>query len=75
MSYLKAILGIPEHVVPVAYLCMGYVSEFKRQPELESKGWRKRLPLEELIYFDQWQQQNQEDSLIQHISEKRDAEL
>ncbi len=72
---VKAILGIPEHVVPVAYLCMGYVSEFKRQPELESKGWRKRLPLEELIYFDQWQQQNQEDSLIQHISEKRDAEL
>ncbi|KZY60593.1 5,6-dimethylbenzimidazole synthase [Oleiphilus sp. HI0068] len=67
---VKAILGIPEHVVPVAYLCMGYVSEFKVKPELESKGWRERLPLEDLIYFDQWQQQNREDSLIKVISDQ-----
>lgn len=67
---VKAILGIPEHVVPVAYLCMGYVSEFKDKPELESKGWRERLPLEDLIYFDQWQQQNRDDSLIKVISDQ-----
>lgn len=67
---VKAILGIPEHVVPVAYLCMGYVSEFKVKPELESKGWRERLPLEDLIYFDQWQQQNRDDSLIKVISDQ-----
>lgn len=49
---------------------MGYVSEFKVKPELESKGWRERLPLEDLIYFDQWQQQNREDSLIKVISDQ-----
>jgi len=70
---VKSILGIPEHVVPVAYLCMGYVSEFKAKPELESKGWRSRLPLEDLIFFDQWQQTgDQEDSLLKTIAEDKD---
>lgn len=51
---LREILALPENVVPIAYLCLGYVSEFYDEPELQKKGWRKRLPLEELIYFDQW---------------------
>lgn len=46
---LKSLLGIPEHVVPVAYLCVGRVSGFEAAPELETKGWAKRLPLAELI--------------------------
>ena len=51
---VQAALNIPEGIVPVAYLCLGYVSEFKGRPELESAGWRSRLPLEELIHFDRW---------------------
>ncbi|MEI6556881.1 MAG: 5,6-dimethylbenzimidazole synthase [Rhodospirillaceae bacterium] len=51
---LRDLLGIPAAVVPVAYLCLGYVSHFNSQPELEAAGWRARLPLEELIHFDRW---------------------
>lgn len=51
---LKTVLDIPEHVIPVAYLCMGYVSEFAEKPLLETAGWRKRLPLEELISWNKW---------------------
>lgn len=51
---LKALLGIPAHVVPVAYLCLGYVADFAAKPELESKGWRKRLALDELISGESW---------------------
>ena len=51
---LRELLAIPERVVPVAYLCLGYVSHFKDRPELESAGWRARLPLDELIHFDRW---------------------
>ncbi|TAM95529.1 MAG: 5,6-dimethylbenzimidazole synthase [Rhizobiaceae bacterium] len=46
---LKKLLGIPGHVVPVAYLCVGPVSEFAPRPDLETKGWRQRLPLSGLI--------------------------
>ncbi|MBF0095559.1 MAG: 5,6-dimethylbenzimidazole synthase [Alphaproteobacteria bacterium] len=51
---LKEALGIPPDIVPIAYLCVGYVSHFFDRPELETAGWRPRLPLDELIHFDSW---------------------
>jgi 5,6-dimethylbenzimidazole synthase len=51
---LREILGLPPGIVPIAYLCLGYVSHFNDRPELEKVGWRQRLPLEELLHFDHW---------------------
>ncbi|TBW50343.1 5,6-dimethylbenzimidazole synthase [Marinobacter halodurans] len=51
---LARVLELPESVYPLAYLCIGYVSEFLDQPELQAKGWRSRLPLEELVHHDHW---------------------
>ena len=51
---LARILELPENVVPVAYLCVGYVTHFQGRPELESAGWRGRMPLDELIFLDRW---------------------
>jgi 5,6-dimethylbenzimidazole synthase len=51
---LQAALGIPAHIVPIAYLCIGQVSQFNDQPDLEKAGWLPRLPIEELVYFEQW---------------------
>ncbi|KAA0684273.1 5,6-dimethylbenzimidazole synthase [Roseomonas genomospecies 6] len=51
---LRDALGIPERIVPVAYLCIGYVSHFHETPELEKAGWRNRLPLEDLVFRDRW---------------------
>lgn len=49
-------LNLPEQVYPLAYLCLGYVSEFLDQPELQAKGWRSRLPIEELVHGNGWGQ-------------------
>ncbi|HEY9080051.1 5,6-dimethylbenzimidazole synthase [Magnetovibrio sp.] len=49
---LKEVLAIPENVQPVAYLCLGHVSHFNDKPELETSGWRKRLPAHELTHFE-----------------------
>ncbi len=54
-SSLREALGIPHHIMPIAYLCVGYVSHFHEQPELEKAGWLSRLPLEELLHFDGWE--------------------
>lgn len=51
---LKQALGLPASVTPVAYLCIGYVEHFYAEPELKVAGWRDRLPIEQLVYFDQW---------------------
>jgi len=52
---LKQILSIPERIEIVAYLCLGYVGELYERPELEVRGWNKRLPLEEMIFEEGWQ--------------------
>ncbi len=54
LEQLRSTLGIPEHVIPVAYLCLGYVSEFGERPELEERGWETRERIENLIHFDRW---------------------
>jgi 5,6-dimethylbenzimidazole synthase len=51
---LRELLGIPERVVPVAYLCVGYVSGFPAAPTLETAGWETRESLGRLIHFDHW---------------------
>lgn len=49
MEALKHLLAIPEHVVPIAYLCVGHVTEFAPKPDLEQANWRSRLPLGDLV--------------------------
>lgn len=51
---VRGILGIPEHVAIVAYLCIGYVDQIYDEPELQKKGWRKRLELADLVFEDAW---------------------
>ena len=64
---LQEALGIPKGITPIAYLCVGYVSHFYAKPELEAAGWLPRLPIEDLVYFDQWGQSNAQEPLIKHL--------
>jgi nicotinate-nucleotide--dimethylbenzimidazole phosphoribosyltransferase len=52
---VQALLGLPEQVVPVAWLCLGYPDERPSRPGLEAAGWEKRRPLDELIHHERWQ--------------------
>ncbi len=51
---LAGLLALPDSVIPVAYLCMGYPEEFAETPLLETVGWRDRIPLEEVVFFEQY---------------------
>ena len=53
-SALREILQLPPRIIPVAYLCLGYVSHFNDRPDMETAGWRERLPLEQLVFLDRW---------------------
>lgn len=64
---LQDALGIPKRITPIAYLCVGYVSHFHTRPELETAGWLPRLPIEDLVYFDQWGQQDEHAALNEHL--------
>ena len=53
---LRDVLNIPDHVVPIAYLCLGHVSKFEPRPDLETSGWLPRLKLDDVIYHEKWLQ-------------------
>tara|TARA_R100000322_G_scaffold157874_1_gene118043 strand:+ start:3018 stop:3398 length:381 start_codon:yes stop_codon:yes gene_type:complete len=72
---LAQTLKLPDSVYPLAYLCMGYVSEFLEQPELQIKGWRSRLPLEELIHGNIWGRPLDNAELLAAIGAEGKSEL
>jgi len=49
---LQKVLHIPGNIVPVAYLCLGYVNHFAAEPDLERVGWEHRIPLEQVLGFE-----------------------
>lgn len=63
---MKILLGIPEDVEIIAYLCLGYVEQLHEKPELEVAGWAKRTPLPTLIHANGWN--NQTDHLTEALN-------
>ena len=53
---LKKTLNLPARVVPIAYLCLGHVTEFAEKPDLETKGWLSRLKLDDVVYYEKWEE-------------------
>jgi 5,6-dimethylbenzimidazole synthase len=52
---LKTLLGIPAHMVLVAYLCLGHVDGFEAAPQLERLGWEQRVPLADVIRLEHYE--------------------
>ncbi|MEB3198579.1 MAG: nicotinate-nucleotide--dimethylbenzimidazole phosphoribosyltransferase [Candidatus Sericytochromatia bacterium] len=53
-AHIAALLGLPDGVVPVAYLCLGHPVELPTSPLLGRVGWRESLPLDSLVFADRW---------------------
>ncbi|MCM2399228.1 5,6-dimethylbenzimidazole synthase [Rhizobium sp. S95] len=51
---LRSVLSIPDHVEIIGWFCLGYVDQLFDQPELAVRGWRQKIPLEELVYEESW---------------------
>ncbi|MTD52705.1 5,6-dimethylbenzimidazole synthase [Amycolatopsis pithecellobii] len=44
-EFLSQLIGIPDGIRPIAWLCVGPVSRLHETPDLERHGWRRRRPL------------------------------
>jgi 5,6-dimethylbenzimidazole synthase len=53
-EFLTGLLGIPDGVRPVAWLCLGPVTHLEQTPDLERHGWRQRRPLEQAVHHERW---------------------
>ncbi len=62
-ALLGSRVGMPQHLEVVAYLCLGHVSAFAAEPELQSAGWARRRPLEWAVHEDVWGRHDGGDAL------------
>ena len=53
-AFLRDLLGLPDAVRPVAWLCLGPVHQLQRVPDLERHQWRTRRPLSAAIHWEKW---------------------
>jgi 5,6-dimethylbenzimidazole synthase len=59
--FVSGLLGIPEGIRPVAWLCLWPVSHLEEVPDLERHGWRSRRPLAEAMHLESWAGKNTSD--------------
>lgn len=55
---LRDLLGLPQRVEPVAYLCIGWPDERPVRPGLEAAGWSARTPLDAVIMEERWEERD-----------------
>lgn len=53
-EFLRTLVGMPDHVRPVAWLCVGAVSGVPAVPDLERFGWRHRSPLSTVLHEERY---------------------
>jgi nicotinate-nucleotide--dimethylbenzimidazole phosphoribosyltransferase len=70
---VRALLHLPQNVVPVAWLCVGYPDERPTRPGLEAAGWERRRALEGFVFSEHWGEpdpasSNEEPNAAGHLS-------
>jgi len=53
-EFLRDLVGLPAHVRPVAWLCLGHVAGVPEVPDLERFGWRARAPLADVVHEERY---------------------
>jgi nicotinate-nucleotide--dimethylbenzimidazole phosphoribosyltransferase len=51
---LASLLGLPEGVVTLGWLCLGWPDERPPAPGLERAGWSRRAPLSDVVMRNRW---------------------
>ncbi len=51
---LAALLGLPDGVVTLGWLCLGWPDERPPAPGLERAGWSRRAPLSSVVLWNRW---------------------
>jgi 5,6-dimethylbenzimidazole synthase len=53
-EFLSDLVGLPEQVRPIAWLCVGPVAGLPDVPDLERFGWRHRSPLDTVLHDERY---------------------
>ncbi|SHH10077.1 cob(II)yrinic acid a,c-diamide reductase [Jatrophihabitans endophyticus] len=51
---LAGLLGLPDGVETLGWLCLGWPDERPPEPGLERRGWSQRVPLADVVLHERW---------------------
>ncbi|MCW2868046.1 MAG: cob(II)yrinic acid a,c-diamide reductase [Marmoricola sp.] len=51
---LRGLVGVPDGVVTLGWLCLGWPDERPPEPGLERAGWSRRQPVEDVVLHERW---------------------
>ena len=54
-EFLADLVGLPDGVRPVAWLCLGPVEKLQDVPDLVRHGWRKGRSLDDAVHLETWE--------------------
>ena len=70
---LAELLGLPEGVETLGWLCIGWPDERPPAPGLERNGWSSRLPLDDVVLADRWPSEDEPAAPVSHLAGPRQA--
>lgn len=53
-EFLADLVGLPDGIRPIAWLCLGNVTKLQEVPDLERHGWRQKRPVAEAIHLERY---------------------
>lgn len=62
------LLGLPDGVATLGWLCLGWPDERPPDPGLERQGWSQRLPLDDVIVAERWPGDDAPDAPVSHLA-------
>jgi nicotinate-nucleotide--dimethylbenzimidazole phosphoribosyltransferase len=69
---LAELLGLPDGVETLGWLCLGWPDERPPEPGLERAGWSRRVPLEQVVMRERW---TETDAPVSHLRAPAQAEV
>ena len=65
---LAELLHLPDGVVTLGWLCLGWPDERPPDPGLERRGWSQRVPLDEVVLAERWPSADEPGQPISHLA-------
>lgn len=65
---LAGLLGLPQGIETLGWLCLGWPDERPPSPGLERHGWSERMPLEDVIVEERWPSAGEPAAPVSHLA-------
>jgi nicotinate-nucleotide--dimethylbenzimidazole phosphoribosyltransferase len=65
---LAGLLGLPDGVATLGWLCLGWPDERPPSPGLERRGWSHRVPLDDVVIAERWPSADEPARPVSHLA-------